>query len=227
MLPSFAPTFTEAVVSGAGATSIPLDVPPGTNDGELLFAHTAWRGDGLHEQLSWTERQELSQASGPSAAMFTRVAASEPASYTFGFSGAASRVLAFGARLVNAAAVEDSAEASGGGVAGTNFVAPSLTSLGPERLLICLFVSTHTDTFTTPASMDVFDSNNSGGSLAGIVRYNLCTEAVGEGATGTRTATIAVARLWIAMSMLISPSHPGPRRSRRSGYMVSRRRRGM
>jgi hypothetical protein len=226
-LPSFAPGFTENTIAGAGATSIPCDVPANTRDGEMLFAFTAWRGDGAHSQASFTEQVDNTQANGPSLGVYTKTAASEPSSYTFGFSGVAARVLAFMDRIRNAASVEDVAMADGNGVAGTSFVAPSVTSLGPERLLICIFVSTHTDAFATPAEMDVFDSNNSGGSLAGIVRYNLCVEAVGAGATGTRTATIAVARLWQAASFIIEPAHVGPPRLRHSNYRHSHQRRGL
>jgi hypothetical protein len=226
-LPRFAPGFTENAITGGGATSIPCDVPIGTDDGELLFGFSAWRGDGAHSLAGWTERVDNTQANGPSIGLYTKTAASEPASYTFNFSGVAARVLAFMARILGGT-VEEVGSADGNGASETSMIAPSLTALGPERMLISLFVSTHTDLFTPPPSMEVFDSNNSGGGAAGIVRYNLCFEYVPAGATGTRTATIAIARTWSAVSMLIAPTFLGtPQRPRRSNYGHNRRKRGL
>lgn len=226
-LPRFAPGFAENAITGAGATSIPCDVPIGTNDGELLFGFSAWRGDGAHSLAGWTERVDNTQNLGPSLGVYTKTASAEPASYTFNFSAAASRVLAFIGRILGGT-VEAVGSADGAGFSETNIIAPSLTALGPERMLICLFATTHTETFTPPSSMEVFDSNNSGGSAAGIVRYNLCFEYVAAGATGTRTATIAIGRTWSAVSMLIAPTFLGtPNRPRRSSYGHNRRRRGI
>lgn len=221
-LPSFRPAFTENTISGAGDTSISCGVPYHQLGSDLLLAMTAWRGDGAHAQASFTEQVDNSQANGPSLGLYTRTPASEPASYTFTFSGVAARVLALMTAIVGGA-VEAVGSADGNGVAQNNMVAPSLNSGGPERMLICAFVSTHTDLFTPPASMTVYDSNNSGGSVAGIVRYNFCYEYVGAGATGTRTATIAVARNWSAASLLIAPTFLGnPKRPRRSRYHFTR-----
>jgi hypothetical protein len=219
-LPSLAPNFAEAVVSGAGAQAVDIGVPSPVNDGEHLLSHAAWRGDGAISLPGWTELVDNTQANGPALGVYTKVAASEPASYAYGFTGAAARVLALMARVMNTSGVEASGMADGNGVAQTNHVAPSVVSGGPERLLVCLFASTHTDTYTPPASMTFYDTNNSGGSVAGIVRYLMYYEYVGAGATGTRTATIAVARLWQAASILFAPSHLGLRRRHRSSYRV-------
>lgn len=217
--------FAETTISGAGDVTVPIAVPPNTNNGELLYAQIAWRGDGVHAntEAAFTEIVDNTQAAGPSLSCHTRVASSEPAGYNFSYSGVATRVLAFMCRILGTSGVEAVAMNDGAGVAGVDFVAPSVTSLGPERLLMCAFVSTHTDAFSTPPEMDVYDSNNSGGSLAGIVRYNLCTEIVGAGPTGDRTAHIAVARLWQAASILFTPSQLGPSRAPRSRYPFHRR----
>jgi hypothetical protein len=227
--PAPAQVFSESVVSGAGDVTIPLNVPANTHDGELLYAQIAWRGDGAHAnaEAAFTERVDNTQTNGPSLSVHTRVASSEPAGYNFTFGGIAARVLAFMARILGTSGVEDVQTADGAGVAGTDFIAPSVTSLGPERLLMCAFVSTHTDSFTVPEEMSFYDSNNSGGSAAGIVRYNLMTEIVGPGPTGTRTAHIAVARNWVASSILFAPSRLGPDRVPRSRYPFHRARMGL
>jgi hypothetical protein len=226
--PAPAQVFSENVVSGAGDVTIPLNVPANTHDGELLYAQIAWRGDGAHSntEAAFTERVDNTQGLGPSLSVHTRIAASEPAGYNFAFSGAASRVLAFMARILGTSGVEDVQTADGGGAPAVDFVAPSVTSLGPERLLMCAFVSTHTDSFTVPEEMSFYDSNNSGGGVSGIVRYNLMTEIVGAGPTGTRTAHIAVARNWVASSILFAPSRLGPDRVPRSRYPFHRSRMG-
>lgn len=226
--PGFAYDLVKNVVSGAGGVAISCGVPPGETDGELLWAHTAWRGDGLHSntEAAFTELVDFSQAFGPSLGVYTKTAASEPSAYNFGFSGAAARVLACIGRVTGSSGVEASGFANGGGAAGTDMVAPSLVSLGAERLLVCVFVSTHLDLFIPPAVMGVITSDNSGGSEVGTVRYNLCRQVVGAGATGTRTATIAVARNWVAASVLFAPSRLGPIGKRRSNYPHYRSRRG-
>lgn len=81
-----------------------------------------------------------------------------------------------------------------------NFVAPSVTAPGPTDLLICSWCSyAFTGTYTTPAGMTL-------GSFLGTGLFSCslsARQAVGAGATGTRTAVYSVADRYSSVSVIV------------------------
>ena len=86
-LPPPASTITPTFVGWAGGASpdtntFTVDVPAGVQDGDLLVLATAHRNCDIADPAGWTERIGVDVSSNEWNHVFTRVASSEPASYT-------------------------------------------------------------------------------------------------------------------------------------------------
>ena len=125
-------------------------------------------------------------------------------SHTFNIAGGAD-----GAAMLIAVdgspSVDDAAAATG---TGTTMAASSVTpGDATERQLVVWWKTwSHVDetdaTITTPGGMTVIADDVASG--AGWGRRSIATEAVGAGATGTRTATSSPGNRWVALSVALS-----------------------
>src|SRR5690606_36028366 len=101
--------------------------------------------------------------------------------------------------------VDDAAAATG---TGTTMTAPSVTpgDQAERQLLVWWKTWSHVNqtdaTITTPGGMTVIADDVASG--AGWGRRSVATEAVGAGATGTRTATSDPGNRWVALSVALS-----------------------
>lgn len=131
------------------SSTVPVDVPAGVADGDLLVAVTHANLNYAPQALSGWTLAYSDSTSAPGIGIYTRVAASEPSSYSFAFStstGIRGSIIAFkgASSLPNIGAV--------GRSSGTTATAPSI-SLDPDGALISILTSgTASSTIVTPPS---------------------------------------------------------------------------
>jgi hypothetical protein len=189
-----------AVASASSATANGADVtvtkPSGTVDGDLLVA-VGWSdpdGPALSAPAGWTLAGSAYSGPAGSGGVWTRVAASEGASWTWPGSTLTAnhvhvlRVTGHGGSL-DVAPVWVAIPASG-----TSHGAPSVTPTGTDSLLVCgwwgIFASA-TVTWTPPSGMtEATDARDSAGWASSSVAW---VALAASGATGTKSATSTVA----------------------------------
>lgn len=195
-------------VSGAGAATVVADTPGGGKVGKILVAKVSWRGIGIVTpvEAGWTEHYDFPDTVGPQLALYSRPATdTDPATFTFNFSGAAARVIATLFYISNSTnGIEVfSAESSGNSL---NAIAPSVVSPGPDRVALRMWARTHTNNLLVPTDLDIFSRWNTAGTDAGAVGHVATVDWVKAGATATKTAIFdTTAREWRAVTLLVGP----------------------
>lgn len=170
-------------INGSSGETLTINKPTGTVDGDLMIAvmncmsssgTQTWTGD-----TGWTEIYD--QASAPTLRIAYKVASSEGASYTFTNSYALAEC--GGTILAYRGAAYDVIGSVVTATGTTPIVAPSITAVGGV-LLGCFADRIAGVTFTTPSGMASVSSNS-------VVRpsFNVFSETIVAGATGTRTST--------------------------------------
>lgn len=161
--------------------------PSGTVDGDLLIAIgvTAAGQTVTKPDASWTT---ASWSLGAGAPAFWKIAASEPANYTFVVSGTGGSIVSI-VRIDGHDPINPFDAGSGNYVAGPGALAiPSVTSAGAGRLLMQMCVKLNNTSFTGPGSQtERYDANVA----PSTATHAGGDEVVGSGATGTRTWTPA------------------------------------
>lgn len=185
-------TFTGVTSSG----NVP--VPSGVTNGDLLLAFVGVASQPtITPDAAWTLVREQNLGIRRMW-VYSRIASSEPANYVWNFGASVNGtayILAF-----RPAAQSGAIEAQDGldNASATSAPAPSVTSLGANRLLVCAFCcSAGVASLTIPASMTERGTGQNG------VWLKVGVEAVQAGATGTRTATLATAGTSCGISMLV------------------------
>ena len=182
-------------VNETSGTAIVLNKPSEVVEGNLIIAYIgvgASAADGTISPPdgSWTEIFESHIGRGSNGAAFYKFAgASEPATYTFTWTGA-TRSRGALMRFENVSAVNLPAVTQGFSANAFAHVAPSIVA-GANAGLLCFANPGWSGTTTTPpASMspELYDVTNSGGSSEGG-SLSAGFELVEPGATGTRTFT--------------------------------------
>lgn len=215
-------------VTGAGGTAVVAVTPGGTAVGKTLCALVTWRGIGIVTpvEAGWTEHYDFPDTVGSQLAFYSRPAVDpEASSYTFNFSGAASRVVATLFFVSNHIALETfSAEASGNTLTPTS---PTPTSAGPDRLALRVWNKTHTNNMTVPSDLDIVLRWNTGGSDAGACGHVATADPVNAGVVAAKVCQLdTFAREWRSVVVLISPgtkvlSHTDTNMQRLSAYTGS------
>lgn len=198
-----------SIVGGAGGTAVLALTPGGEKVGKTLIALVSWRGIGVVTpvEIGWAEHYNFPDTVGAQLALYSRPAVDpEPGSYTFNFSGAASRVVATLFYISNHVALEIfSAEAQGLTLEPTS---PAVTSPGPDRLAIRIWNKTHTNNMIVPTELDIVLRWNTGGSDAGAVGHVATADPVNAGTVEAKIAVLdTFAREWRAVTILISPGN--------------------
>jgi len=241
-------SFVNAATTGQSATSgtITVSVPSAVADGDLLLAAVANpSGDGLWSSMTGWEAIPIttnsmeqqgtgSDLSDLDAALFYRIASSEPSSYTFTNTksnhGNAGVIAAYrGIRnpwpihLMNVTKSQGS-----GNTSTTTSVAPyalnTLNVINSDMLIVNLYccgndVSSGAITFTMPSS----PWNNRATVSASIAATFNGAVAVADklGATDLPTVTASVACGWVVFSVAVigAPATSGPSNAQKSGFM--------
>jgi hypothetical protein len=209
--------FRSAVVGGAGATSVEVDVSTlGIEDADLALAFVSWRGQGgiFATEDGWTERHEVTQLFGPTLAVYERRGGGGSSTFTFTFDGAASRVCAAVARVPNTAeGVETSAAAVGTSATPT---APDAVAGGADRLVLRAWTRSHIDALSGFPPDDHASEWNiaSGGAAGGHVDQAAASAPVSaSGPVGASAITIGAARNWCAATVIIPRVETAPGRT--------------
>ena len=189
-----------------------MPVPAGVVAGDVMLAAITTRGTPVITAPSgWT--QTATQANGTTSRLtvFRRVAtAAEPASYTFTWTGAekaAAGIVAY-TGVDQANPIDVTATATG--ASSTTHVAPSVTTTGPNRLVVALYgVGVATTATPTAPLVERIDVTN-------LLPSNAVTTVVGEravaaaGATGTSTITTATAGTDAAITIALRSDTTAP-----------------
>ncbi len=190
--------------SGGGNTSVIVNRPTGTVDGDVLIATAAYAGGTLTPPAGWT--LAISQvATGATLAIYRRVASSEPASYTWGLSTTDALAVAISTYYNVNTSTPVAAGGSQANASGTAMTAPTITPAAPSGLLLFAGAVAGNIRATAPAGM----GEDADAGTTGIGVY-MADEVLASGAaTGTRTATLASAAISAAANVYLLPTGSG------------------
>jgi len=172
-----------------GATSLVINVPAGMQANDLLITHIARTGNGaINTPSGWTAAGGTNNGVFLRQATFYRVAtASEPASYTWTWSGteaaAGGMSTYYGAKASSAL---DLVGTAGTANNTTTVTAPGITTTANDALVLAFFASNTNSTFTTASGMT--ERHDVGTTGATSLATDDMTQ-VTAGATGNKTAT--------------------------------------
>jgi RHS repeat-associated protein len=197
-----------ATGSSAGAT---VNKPTGTVAGDLLIVGLAFEKGSdvaITPPSGWTLIRRTNQSTDVGYATYRKSAGgSEPASYAFGLSNSpkwsiGSCAIA-GADQTTPIDVHNGATGSSG-----NPSAPSLTTTGPNRLLLAFYANKKAATYSnyTSPALERFDAPNPAGGLPSnaLASYELPA----AGASGAKSAVPSEQEKWVAQQIAITPA-PG------------------
>ena len=190
--------------STTGVTAI--SVPAGTQNGDLMVMAVLSRGS-LSSVSGWTLRREYT-ADPYYIKVYSRVASSEPGTYSTGYSagGLAAVMLVYrnatGVDTVGSLLREDQ---PGGGAGNTSIVAPSLTAAASGKLLGIFFRSGSSAGIDTSAVSSM--TNRVGAShtytTGRVVALRVFDAAQIAGATGDKTANVTGSTGGVDFGMLM------------------------
>jgi len=196
----------------ADSNFLNIAVPAGNIDGHVMVLAASQRGNftaiSWPAQAGWTLIREDDEATHFSQAFYYRVASSEPASYNFSLATngkCSGGILTFSG--VNTSSPVDAHGSSVFTADTTSGVAPSISPVGSDDMLICAFCTEYQDdnVWTPPGSMveRVERKSHTGTSNSGTT-IEICTELLAaSGPTGTRTATSTISTHIIAQSLAL------------------------
>jgi hypothetical protein len=214
-LPPTAPYVRDRTSAGSAGGSIVVNKPPATVDGDLLIALHFADPDGSTASMTapggWTQSGSTQSTANGDIKIWTKTAASEGASYTFGGDAASSNeVVILDVANVNATTPVDVAATFGAGGTSASHVAPTISPTVADDLLISGFYGLTLGTartYTPPPPMS--EEVDAQPSSSWIV-VEVCSERLTvSGATGTRTATCSASVGWEALSLAVKAPAAG------------------
>lgn len=194
-----------AQVNSGSSTSINL--PAGVQDGDflLLFSNET---DTItfNAAAGWTSLLvQATQTSTRVMHIYWRVASSEPASYTVGWSASISGQVGMVCCSGTATSSPVDVSGSNNNVSGTSVQANTITTVTDNDLLLGVFFSVSASTWTPPGGMNEdIDAQNSTRSFEAV---DLLLGA--HGATGNKTATSSVSAANAAALIAVKPAVGG------------------
>ncbi|HET7168477.1 MAG TPA: Ig-like domain-containing protein, partial [Candidatus Limnocylindrales bacterium] len=215
-------SFTTAAPSGSGitfrsassadnatATSLVIPAPAGAVSGDVLVAAVSVRGGPtITPPAGWTLVRQDINASTMRQALFVHVAGgSEPSSYTFTLSNAQSA--AGGIVAYSGVDPANPVDVHGGQVnaASTSITAPSVTTTGPDRVLVAFFGTPALTSMTPPSGMtERYDEAVPSTNTYKVTSAAADGGAASAGATGTRVAVAANSAANIGQLVALRPA---------------------
>lgn len=200
--------------NGTGGGAVVVTKPTGVVDGDLLVAIQIADSDGTAAALTaptgWTSAASITPTAMGPAKVWTKTAASEGTSYSFG-GGATSAsevaILAFTAGTWNTTTPLASITWGGSTTSSTSHVAPSITGVAGGEL-VCAFASQGGALTRTAPSGMTERTDSSVSSWASLETTTL--DLAAAGATGTKTATASASLSYASLSFLVSPAAGAP-----------------
>lgn len=184
-----------ASANASAATSITISVPAGTANGDILLMGIALAGTTtITTPAGWSvvataDNHGNADGNGGYARAFSRVASSEPASYTVSFSGSSTAAGAIrGYTGGNTTTPTDGSNSTAAGIAVTTLTAPSVTTTVDGDMIVCFLADLFGGTPSVNSPLTHASTGEGGGSV-GFVSGDWAQSA--HGATGTFTATDA------------------------------------
>ena len=208
----------QAASSGsAPGGAVTVTKPTGTVDNDLLVAISWQDPDGnpaSQTATGWTQEGSTQDvALVGSTKVWRKTAASEGASWSFGGDiGASGLVAVLRIDGHDPSTPIDVTATFSTGAASTSQVAPSISPSGTDSLLICgaytLVAGTDTNSYTPPSGMtEQADFQVSGGWIvASVATLGLSA----SGATGTKTFTCTISKVWLTVSLAVKSEPTGP-----------------
>lgn len=199
-------TSTSATTGSGSANSLTISVPSGTADGDLLIATLTRPGTNVPTPPSgWTQVNTAAYSTAVSLYVWYRIASSEPASYSWswsGFTAASGSMLRITGAHATAPCYVTSTRAA---TTSTSHQADQVDATETETLLLGFYGNgANGSAYTAPSGMteviDVAASIFNGGGL-GVSRLNLSS----TGVTGNKTATCAVSGVYGAILVGVKP----------------------
>jgi hypothetical protein len=197
------------------ATSLSLNKPAGTAQGDLLVATVSHQGGSLRSVTppsGWTAvpNTDFSNSTNVRIHAYYRLAgASEPSSYTFTLTGGSGQAMTGGILDITGANTGTPINASGGQSNGSatskSVPAPSITTTVNNALLIYAGAAQVSATWGPPGLMTTQWQGSTSGS------YNVSNESAiqalaSSGATGTRSALLSTSGKSVADMIAIAPA---------------------
>ncbi|MBL4818640.1 MAG: SBBP repeat-containing protein, partial [Deltaproteobacteria bacterium] len=154
-------TFRAQTEAAANSSDITINVPAGTVDNDVMLMAVAFNDDAVSATTptGWTEEIDQAQTTGGNADdgrlhVFSRVASSEPASYTVTLSGGVRVVGSIVSyENVNPTNPLDGTPTSAATADSTTHDAPTMTTSLSNSMLITFHVATGNETWTPPTGM--------------------------------------------------------------------------
>ncbi len=198
--------------NNAVVTSIVATRPAGVVAGDVLLASIDTRGSSVvTAPAGWTLVRMDLNASSLRKSTYVRVATgSEPATYTWTFSG--SRLAAAVIHAYSGVDTTTPVDVVGGQVnaSGTAVTAPSITTTVANTMLVGFFAKQSSGTWTPPAGMTERGEINGTGGTQTTSATGVDALQAAIGPTGTRVATASSAALNIGHLVALRPAAGGP-----------------
>lgn len=193
--------------TSAGTTSISVNKPAGTVDGDVLVTGILYGSTAtLTPPSGWGSALYASGAFGAGRilAVYSKVASSEPASWAWGLSTSVGVAVEVCCLSGSASATPDASNGQTN-ASSTSVTAPSISPSNSGDDLVGFFGVDAGTTFTPPGTMTERQDANGGGRT-----LELATEVLAaSGATGTRVATAGTAGAnagWIGAFTVVATS---------------------
>ncbi len=212
--PPGAITFRSASsAANATATTLVLPTPAGVVSGDVLLASVAARGGpAITPPAGWTLVRLDPNGSTLRQAVYVHVAGgAEPATYTFTLASAQSA--SGGISAYTGVDPTTPIDAHGGQVAptSTSISAPSITTSGPDRMLVGFFATAVLTSVTPPAGQtERFDQAVPSTNTFKITAAAADGIQAATGASGPRTATSANSGVNVGALVALRPGAGGP-----------------
>ena len=212
--PPGAITFRSASsAANATATTLVLPTPAGVVTGDVLLASVAARGGpAITPPAGWTLVRLDANGSTLRQAVYVHMAGgAEPATYTFTLASAQSAT--GGISAYTGVDTTTPIDAHGGQVAptSTSISAPSITTSGPDRMLVGFFATAVLTSVTPPAGQtERFDQAVPSTNQFKITAAAADRAQAATGASGPRTATSANTGVNVGALVALRPGAGGP-----------------
>ena len=199
-------SFVAEAHADMAAGSVTVNVPSGTQDGDVMIAFISSTSTPAAHGTGWSDVIITQPRAGEDFGVFYRVASSEPASYTWswGAGGGVGAIVTY--RDVDFVAPIDVTGAAGTAeTSGTTITAPTITTLSAQALLVTAYSIRTASTFSTPTDMtERLDYTDGAAAIALAIDDQIIAAA---GATGTRATTTSATINWgrgVSLSLRIN-----------------------
>lgn len=212
------PTGSEVLASAGAtaattATSVSINKPSGVQPGHFMIAFVTVAdtsgSNSFTAPSGWTLITQLSVqgSTNTRTAVYYKFATTnldQTYTWTYPSTGGASVVLMV-LRNINVSTPADASATQSNSTNTTSAIAPSVTAVAANDVLLCAWAISLASVVTAPVSMNHVTSAQTqlGGDRGTVAAAEILSAA---GATGTRTATLATARRSIGVSVAVKPA---------------------